>query len=185
VADKDTSEADTPPCAEACHKEVPHNLLEEDTQPIPLPEEVDRPVGSNLPGHEPPEDISEDLLFLLALVDVLEGGPVGIDESVGQTHLLLQAEPHRCLSVHRLVLAFETNRYSSLFRAVFLQTSIAILLIGICNTLEQPLDRWNECNAGERCTQVKSVKRVSARVGRSKLLNLTQTSLESTKKSWW
>jgi hypothetical protein len=134
VVDKDTSEADTPPCAEACHKGVPHNLLEEDTQPIPLREEVDRPVDSNPPEHEPPEDISEDLL--LELVDVLEGEPVGVADVVGQTHLLLQAEPHRCLSVHRPVLAFESNRYSSLFRAsVSSDQHCSPFLCGICNTL--------------------------------------------------
>ena len=136
MADKDTSEVDTPPCAEACHKEVPHNLLEEDTQPIPLQEEVDRPADSNLPEHEPPEDISEDLQLLLVLVDVLEGEPVGVDEAVGQTLLLLQAEPHRCLSVHLLVLAFETNRYSSLFRPrVSSDQHCSPFLCGICNTL--------------------------------------------------
>lgn len=131
AVDKDTSEADTPPCAEACHKELPHNFLEEDTQPIPLPEEVDRPVGSNHPEHEPPEDISEDLL--LVLVDVLEGEPGDV---VGQPRLLLQAEPHRCFSVHRLVLAFETNRYSSLFRPrVSSDQHCSPFLCGICNTL--------------------------------------------------
>lgn len=116
VADKDTSEADSPSCAEeAYHKGLPHNLLEADTQPIPLPEEVDRLVGSNLPGHEPPEEISEDLLVLVV---ALEGEPVVVvvGDAVGQAHLL-RPEPHRRLSVHRLVLAFETNRYSSLFRA--------------------------------------------------------------------
>jgi hypothetical protein len=136
VADKDTSEAGTPPCAEACHKgeEVPHNLLEEDTQPIPLPE-VDRQVGSNLPGHEPPEEISEDLL--LVLVVALEGGAAGDGDALGPTHLLLlQAEPHRCLSVRPLVLAFETYRYSSLFRAsVSSDQHCNPFLCGICNTL--------------------------------------------------